>query len=59
MGLVLGRNYVWCLDKVVIFLRFGQAGAKNVWGMLKSHQLRVAKVKKGGLFSKGRQVVTM
>ena len=59
VGLVLGRNYVWCLDIVVIFLRFGQAGAKKVWGMLKSHQLQVAKVKKEGLFSKGRQVLTM
>ena len=50
VGLVLGRNYVWYLVIVVIFMRFGQAGAE-VWGMLKIHQLRVAKVTKGRLFS--------
>ena len=59
VGLVLGRNYVWCLDIVVIFMRSGQEGAKKVSGMLKSHKLRVEKVTKGGLFSKGRQVLTM
>ena len=37
MGLVLGRNYEWCLVIVVIFMRFGQEEVKSV-GMLKSHQ---------------------
>ena len=35
MGLVLERNYVWCLVIVVIFMRFGQAGAKSCGGCLK------------------------
>ena len=35
MGLVIGRNYVWCLVIVVIFMRFGQAGAKSCGGCLK------------------------
>ena len=34
VGLVLGRNYVWCLAIVVIFMRFGQAGAKRCGGCL-------------------------
>ena len=29
VALVLGRNYVWCLFIVAIFMRFGQAGAKR------------------------------
>ena len=29
VGLALGRYYVWCLVIVVIFMRFGQAGAKS------------------------------
>ena len=33
--LVLGKNYVWCLVIVVIFMRFGQAGAKRCGGCLK------------------------
>ena len=55
VGLVVGRIYVWCLVIVVLFMGFGQAGAKR-WGvgggMLKSYQLGVAmQFKKGGLFS--------
>ena len=53
--LVVERICVWCL---VIFMGFGQAGAKR--GMLKSHQLEVVmQVTKGWLFSYGRQVLTM
>ena len=33
VGLVVGRNYVWCLVIVVIFMGFG--GAKG-WGRFKS-----------------------
>ena len=29
VGLVVGRNYVWCLSIVVIFMEFGQARAKS------------------------------
>ena len=35
VGLVVGRNYVWCLVIVVIFMGFGQAGAKRCGGCLK------------------------
>ena len=35
MGLVVGRNYVWCLVIVVIFMGFVQAGAKRCVGCLK------------------------
>ena len=35
VGPVLGRNYVWCLVIVAIFMRFGQAGAKRCGGCLK------------------------
>ena len=31
VGLVVGRIYVWCLVIVVLFMGFGQAGAKR-WG---------------------------
>ena len=34
-GLVVGRICVWCLVIVVIFMRFGQAGAKRCGGCLK------------------------
>ena len=33
--LVVERNYVWCLVIVVIFMGFGQAGAKRCGGCLK------------------------
>ena len=55
VGLVLGRNYVWCLDIVVIFMRFGQAGVEwcgeclkviNCHKRLKTHKNH----KKGTLF---------
>ena len=35
MGLVLERDYVWCLVVVVIFMRFGQVGAKRCGVCLK------------------------
>ena len=35
MGLVVGRNYVWCLVIVAIIMGFGQAGAKRGGGCLK------------------------
>ena len=35
VGLVVGRNYVWCLVIVLIFIGFGQAGAKRCGGCLK------------------------
>ena len=35
MGLVVGRNYAWCLIIVVIFMGFGQAGAKKSGRYLK------------------------
>ena len=35
VGLVVGRNYVWYLVIVVIFMGFGQAGAKRCGGCLK------------------------
>ena len=35
VGLVVGSNYVWCLVIVVIFIGFGQAGAKRCGGCLK------------------------
>ena len=34
VGLVVGRNYVWCLAIVVIFMRFEQAGGKRCRGYL-------------------------
>ena len=51
VGLVVGRNCVSCLVIVVIFMGFGQAGAKRC-RMLNSHQLGVAmQVTKGALSS--------
>ena len=35
MGLVVGRNYVWLLVIVVIFMGFGQVGAKKSGRCLK------------------------
>ena len=35
VGLVVARNYVWYLVIVVIFMGFGQAGAKRCGGYLK------------------------
>ena len=32
---MVGRNYVWCLDIVAIFVGFGKAGAKRCGGCLK------------------------
>ena len=46
LGLVVGGNYVWCLVIVVIFLGFGQAGAKRCWSgnaCLKSGSLFIGK----------------
>ena len=34
MGIVVGRNYVWCLVIVVIFIGFRQAEAKRFGGCL-------------------------
>ena len=52
MGLVVGRNYVWYLVIVVVFIGFGQVGAKRCGGMLKSHHFGVATQsrKRGALF---------
>ena len=36
MGLVVGRNYVWLLVIVVIFMGFGQVGAKKSGRCLKA-----------------------
>ena len=39
VGLVLGRNYVWCLVIIFIFIGFGQAEKKKCGGcLIKSHQ---------------------
>ena len=35
LGLLVGRNYVWCLVIVVIFMGLAQAGAKRFGGCLK------------------------
>ena len=35
VGLVVEGNYVWCLVIVVIFMGFGQAGAKSCGGCFK------------------------
>ena len=35
IGIVVGRNYAWCLFVVVIFMGFGQAEAKRCEGCLK------------------------
>ena len=46
VGLVVGGNYVWCLVIVVIFMGFGQAGAKRCWSgnaCLKSGSLFIGK----------------
>ena len=55
VGLVLGRNYVWCLDIVAIFMRFGQAGVKRCGECLKvincHKRLKTHKNHKRGLFS--------
>ena len=52
MALMVQRSCVWCLVIVAIFMVFGQAREKKVWGMLKSHRLRVAMqvTKSGALF---------
>ena len=51
VGLVIERISLWCFVIVLVFI---------VWRMLKSHQLGVAmQVTKAGLFSQGRQVLTM
>ena len=34
-GLVVGRNYVWCLVIVVIFMGFREAGVKRCGELLK------------------------
>ena len=55
-GLVVERICLWCLVIVVIFMGFGQAGAKR-WGggVLKSHQLGGAmQVTKGGTLFIGK-----
>ena len=35
MGQVVGKNYIWCLVIVVIFMGIGQTGAKRYGGSLK------------------------
>ena len=58
-GLVVGRNYVWCLDIAVIFMGFEQAGAKRCgewfkvinWGGNASHER--------GILFKGKRILTM
>ena len=52
MALMVQRSCVWCLVIVAIFMVFGQAREKKVWGMLKSHRLGVAMqvTKSGALF---------
>ena len=50
VGLALGRYYVWCLVIVVIFMRFGQAGAKRCGGYLKVINCRWQKSQKGDSF---------
>ena len=56
MGLVLGGKYIWCLDKVVIFMGFEQAGAKRCgghskvvnWGSNASRKWGALFIRKGG-----------
>ena len=50
MGLVLERDYVWCLVIVVIFMRFGQVGAKRCGVCLKSSIAGGESHKRGTLF---------
>ena len=50
IGLVVGRNYVWCLVIFVIFMEFGQAWAKRCEGCLKVINWGCqSKSQKGGL----------
>ena len=50
VGLVLGRNYIWCLAIVVIFMRLGEAGAKRCGGCLKVINCRWRMSQKGDSF---------
>ena len=50
MGIVLGRNYVSCLVIVVIFMRYGQAGAKRCEVYLKVINCGGRKSQKGDSF---------
>ena len=34
VGLVVGRDYVWCLVIIVIFMGFGKSGGKRCGGYL-------------------------
>ena len=51
VGLVVGRNYVWCIVIFVIFMEFGQAWAKRCEGCLKVINWGCrSKSQKGGFF---------
>ena len=50
VGLVVGRNYVWFLVIVAIFMGFGKAGAKRCGGCLKVINWEWLKSKKEGSF---------
>ena len=50
MGLVVGGNYVWYLMIVVIFMGFGQAGAKRCGDALKPSIGVAMQAAEGGLF---------
>ena len=53
--LVLGRNYVWCLAIIVIFMRFGHTGAKRCEGCLKVINCGWWKSQKGDSFHRKRR----
>ena len=50
VALVLGRNCIWCLIIVVIFMKFGQAGTKRCGGCLKVINCGWQKSQKGNSF---------
>ena len=52
VGLVVGRNYVWFLVIVAIFMGFGKAGAKRCGGCLKVINWGTLKPKKGDSFQR-------
>ena len=59
VGLVVGGNYVWYLMIVVIFMGFGEAGAKRCADALKSSIGVAMQAAEGGLFLEGRGILTM
>ena len=56
---MVGGNYVWYLMIVVIFMGFGEAGAKRCADALKSSIGVAMQAAEGGLFLEGRGILTM